>query len=155
MAGPLEMRQTPLSPFLLARPRNARATIAGGILVLPPADPLRELRKRLEREYLDRLTVTREQVSRFLERRVPPFGQSSADRFWIDTVDDFLAFEALRLAVAASDEGDDVHPLVASLHEAFSFTKDGAEVDNPWLSCSGFLVQRRADHVTLEPHRAG
>ncbi|HEX8668898.1 MAG TPA: Wadjet anti-phage system protein JetA family protein [Allosphingosinicella sp.] len=150
--GPLEPRQNPLSPFLLARPRNMRAPVIGGFLVLPPTDPLRELRKRLEREYLDRLTITPEQVSRFLERRVPPFGETEAGTFRIDTVDDFLAFEALRLAVAATGEtSDDIHPLVVHLRSGFSFSRtDEAEVNNPWLACRGFTVRRLADHVTLE-----
>ncbi|TIL68470.1 Wadjet anti-phage system protein JetA family protein [Mesorhizobium sp.] len=152
--GPLEPRQSPLSPFLLARSRNARAPIVSGILLLPSAEPLRELRKRLEREHLDRLTVTSEQVSRFVERRVPPFGETEAANFWIDTIDDFLAFEALRLAVAASgDTPEDVHQLVAHLRESFSFQRsDGADVDNAWLACNGFRVQRKDDRVTLEGH---
>lgn len=155
--GPLERRQNPLSPFLLARPRNMRSPIVGGLLVLPSIDPLRELRKRLEREYLDRLTVTPEQVSRFLERRVPPFGETEASTFPIDTVDDFLVFEALRLAVAATgDTTDDVHPLVVHLRQAFSFGRsDEALVDNAWLACRGFAVRRLGDEITLEASRAG
>jgi hypothetical protein len=154
--GPLEPRQNPLSPFLLARPRNMRAPIVGGLLVLPTIDPLLELRKRLEREYLDRLTVTPEQVSRFLERRVPPFGKTEAGTFWIDSVDDFLAFEALRLAVAATgDTTDDVHPLVAHLRRAFSFDRiNDAQIDNAWLACRGFTVRRLGDNITLEARGA-
>jgi hypothetical protein len=69
------------------------------VLVLPPPDPLRDLRKRLEKDYLDLLAVKPEQVRHFLEARVGPFGESLASEFAIDTVEDFLAFEALRLAV--------------------------------------------------------
>lgn len=150
--GPLELRQSPLSPFLLARPRIARAPIVGGVLVLPPPDPVRELRKRLEREYLERLAVTPEQVSRFLERRVPPFGEVDASHFWLDTVDDFLAFEALRLAVASTGHAtDDVHPLVAHLRRSFVFTRTSdTMVDNAWLRCAGFRVMRKDSNVTLE-----
>lgn len=154
--GPVEARQNPVSPFLLARPRTARAPIVGGTLVLPAADPLRELRKQLEREYLDRLTVTPEQVSRFLERLVPPFGEKQAATFWISTIDEFLAFEALRLAVAATgNTADDVHPLVSHLRQGFAFRRaDDGPVDNDWLACRGFLVQRLGDHVTLEGSHA-
>lgn len=152
LPGPIEPRHSLLSPFLLARPRNVRAPIVGGMLVLPPPDPARELRKRLEREYLERLAVTPEQVSRFLERRVPPLGETDASSFWLDTVDDFLAFEALRLAVASSgDTTDDVHPLVAHLQRSFAFTRTSdMVVDNAWLRCDGFRVMRKDSNVTLE-----
>lgn len=152
--GPLEPTARPLSPLLLARPRAGRAPVIGGVIALPMPDPLRELRKRLEREYLDRLTVLPEQVSRFLERRVPPFGEAAADGFPIDTVDDFLAFEALRLAVL-SGEGLNGTTLGAHLARHFRFRPlDGQRVDNPWLACAGFLAIRADDAVTLETPRA-
>ncbi|WP_342248962.1 Wadjet anti-phage system protein JetA family protein [Sphingomonas sp. OTU376] len=154
VSGMMERRQTFWSPLLLARPRNYRSPIVGGLLVLPPPDPLRDLRKRLEREYLDRIAVTPEQVARFLEKRVPPFGSSEASSFWIDSVDDFLAFETLRLSVLASDEAGGGNAVANYLKSGFRFTRtDAAGVDNAWLSCAGFTVTRTADHVTIEvPH---
>jgi hypothetical protein len=149
--GPIEPRQSILSPFLLARARGSRAPVVSGILVLPSPDPLRELRKRLEREYLERLAVTPEQVSRFLERRVPPFGEVDASRFPISDVDDFLAFEVLRLTVASALHGETDDRFGRHLAENFSFARSGrALVDNEWLSCPDFRVARRGDHVTLE-----
>lgn len=152
LPGTLEPRQSLLSPFLLAKPRSLRAPIVGGMLVLPPPDPIRELRKRLERDYIERLDVKPEQVSRFLERRVPPLGETHASGFWIENVDDFLAFEALRLAVSSTGEGaDDVHPLVAHLRRSFTFTRtDDVRVDNAWLRCEDFRVARKDSRVTLE-----
>ncbi|MFG1201780.1 Wadjet anti-phage system protein JetA family protein [Xanthobacter aminoxidans] len=152
--GPLEPISKPLSPFLLARPRLSRPPIVGGVIVLPPPDPLRELRKSLEREYLERLTVLPEQVSRFLERRVPPFGEAQADGFPIDTVDDFLAFEALRLLVLAKEDMTQTR-LGAHLARSFGFKiSEGGRVDNKWLACSGFLAVRTDVNVTLEMARA-
>lgn len=154
VAGPLEPMSRPLSPLLLARPRAARAPVVGGAIALPPPDPLRELRKRLERDYLDRLTVLPEEVSRFLERRVPPFGEAAADGFPIETVDDFLAFEALRLLVLAA-EAPAGTALGAHLARSFSFRPlEGLRVDNAWLECSGFLAVRTDDAITLEADRA-
>ncbi|HEY6817633.1 MAG TPA: Wadjet anti-phage system protein JetA family protein [Croceibacterium sp.] len=155
LSGLLEPRQTHWSPLLLARPRNYRTAVTGGILVLPLPDPLRELRKRLEREYLNRLAVTPEQVSRFLEKRVPPFGTSDASYFWIDTVDDFLAFETLRLSVLAADEDGGGNTVADHLASAFSFAPAGGLVDNAWLRCTGFTVTRKGDSVTLEVPHAG
>lgn len=147
--GLLEARREPVSPFLLARPRTSRAPLEGDILTLPEFDPVRELRKALEREYLDRLVVSPRQVSRFLERRVPPFGETRASSFWLESVDDFLAFEALRLAVAPI--GAEAHPLVSHLAVDFEFAPDpDGQVDNDWIACGGFTVRRKGDRVTMD-----
>jgi hypothetical protein len=90
-------------------------------------------------------------VSRFLERRVPPFGEVDASRFPISDVDDFLAFEVLRLTVASALHGETDDRFGRHLAENFSFARSGrALVDNEWLSCPDFRVARRGDHVTLE-----
>ncbi|WP_244644304.1 Wadjet anti-phage system protein JetA family protein [Azorhizobium oxalatiphilum] len=153
--GLVERPEKPLSPFLLARPRLSRAPIVGGVIVLPQPDPRHELRKRLEREYLERLSVSPEQMCRFLERRVPPFGEARADGFPIETVDDFLAFEALRL-IAMAGESLSETPMGARLSRSFAFRVAAEDiVDNAWLTCSDFVVVRKDDHVTLEAGRAG
>jgi hypothetical protein len=155
LSGLLEPRRTPWSPFLLARPRIFRSVVSGGILVLPQPDPMRELRKRLEREYLDRLAVTPEQVSRFLERRVPPSGTSDASSFWIDTVDDFLAFETLRLSILTEEPDGGASKMAEHLANRFRFNPaEGSSVDNAWLTCAGFTVTRLGDHVTLGANHA-
>lgn len=155
LSGLIEPRRTPWSPFLLARPRTLRNVISGGILALPPPDPLRELRKRLEREYLDRLAITPEQVSRFLERRVPPCDTSDASNFWIDTVDDFLAFETLRLSVLSADPEGGGNAVADHLNKKFRFDISGGRgIDNAWLSCAGFTVTRLSDHITLKASHA-
>ncbi|TFI58436.1 hypothetical protein E2493_09885 [Sphingomonas parva] len=148
IASPIEPRQVVLSPALLARPRGVRTQIIGEDMVLPPPDPLRALRRQLERDYLDRLTVSPAQIARFLERRVPPFGEAAAAGMWIDTVDDFLAFEALRLAVGA-----DAIPEQLALGFEF-LPAAGTPVDNDWLVCPNFIVRRLGDSVTLEVRRA-
>jgi len=151
----LEVRRELLSPLLLARPRNSRAPLVGGVLTLPTIDPVRELRKRLEREYLDRLAVTPRQVSRFLERRIPPFGETQAASFWLESVDDFLAFEALRLVVAAGEGDLQGHPLAMHLARDYEFVSAGAlDIDNPWIACGGFAVRRKGDRVTMDTANA-
>ena len=153
--GALEVRRELMSPLLLARPRNSRLRLGGGVLTLPRVDPVRELRKRLEREYLDRLVVTPRQVSRFLERRVPPFGETQAASFWLESIDDFLAFEALRLVVAAGEADLQAHALTDHLARDFEFVADGGlNVDNRWIACRGFVVRRKGDRVTLDAANA-
>lgn len=141
---------TVVAPELLAKPRGARPEIADADLALPPPDPIREFRRHLEREYLDRLTVSPAKVSRFLERRVPPFGETTAASMRIETVDDFLAFEAIRLIVAGGLGSDADSRLAKALEGRFEFVACGERVSNEWLDCGGFRVKRLDDSITLE-----
>lgn len=156
LAGHLESFRSPLAPTLLARPRGARTPIVGGLLVLPTDDPVWALRRQLERAYQARLTVDPIQVVRFLERRVPPMGKSLAANLYLETLDDFLAFEALRRAVPQIIAGaPNADALTKRLSDHFAFVsapQDG--VDNPWVRCAGFQIRRLSDHVTLEDGRA-
>jgi len=152
LPGALEPRLSPLSPFLLARPRNARQPIVSDVLALPSFDPIWERRKQLERIYIQRLTVRPEQVVHFLESRVPLFGEAEASRFRIDTIDDFLAFEVLRLVAHSSMQQklgngrSSESPLVAFLARRFTLKPiTGTIVDNDWLQCADFSVARRQD----------
>lgn len=155
ITGGLETFRPPVSPLLLARPRGARVPVVSGLLALPSTDPAWALRRQLEREYLDRLAVDPVQVLRFLERRVPPGGESLAMNLWLTDVDDFLAFEALRRAVPQVLAGATSDALTRRLTAHFDFapTPD-AGVDNDWLRCRGFKIRRRTDHVTVEGNRA-
>jgi hypothetical protein len=154
--GLLEPRVPVMAPDLLAKPRGSRPPVAGAELVIPPPDPVRELRRRLERAYLERLTVSPAQVSRFLEQRIPPFGEMSAASMWIDTVDDFLAFEALRMMAAGGFGAGDDTRLARQLRGRFALAADpGQEVENAWISCRGFVVRRLDDSITLESSHAG
>lgn len=151
ISGIIEPRQLVLSPSLLARPRMARFAVIGDPLVLPAPDPLLQLRRRLELEYLERLTVTPAQVARFLERRVPPFGEAPASAMWIETVDDLLAFEAVRLSVAAGIGTTAESRFLKQFAGHFEFIAGtGADVDNDWVACPGFVVRRLGDDVTLD-----
>jgi hypothetical protein len=153
--GLIEPRIPLMGPGLLARPRSSRTAISDIDLTIPPLDPVRELRRELERAYLDRLTVSPIAVSRFLERRVPPFGEKSAAFLTIDTIDDFLAFEALRVTVAAGLGAAGQTRVARVLQGRFELLTEGADaVSNEWLDCPGFIVRRLDDSVTLEVGRA-
>lgn len=149
--GSLERFRAPYGPTLLARPRGARAPVVSGTLALPEVNPVWELRRRLERDYLSRLTISPGRVLRFLERRVPPFGEGSAAHLPLDSLDDFLTFEALRRAVPNLVSGGVPDTLMTRLAEHFAFEPAvGDPVDNEWLRCPGFRVRRLSDHVSLE-----
>lgn len=156
IGGALETFRSPLAPTLLARPRVSRVPIVGDALVLPTDDPVWALRRQLERAYQARLVVDPTQVVRFLERRVPPMGESLAANLHLDTLDDFLAFEALRRAVPLIVSGAPASDTLSkrlTKHFAFTAAPDDG-VDNDWVRCAGFRIRRLSDHVTLEDARA-
>ncbi|WP_420963846.1 Wadjet anti-phage system protein JetA family protein [Brucella sp. IR073] len=149
--GLVEPRIPILASDLLAKPRGARPAVSEADLSLPPPDPIMELRRLLERAYLDRLIISPVKVSRFLERRVPPHGEISGASLTIETVDDFLAFEAVRLLVAGGLGMDDNSTLAMALRGRFEFVRDDAQgVSNDWLDCPGFIVKRLDGSIALE-----
>lgn len=153
--GLIEARVGLVAPGLLARPRGSRPAISDADLAIAQPDPIREFRRQLERAYLDRLTVSPAKVSRFLERRVPPFGETPAAHLAIETIDDFLAFEALRVMVAGGLGAGGQSGLARRLDGRFELLSENADdVSNEWLDCPGFLVRRLDDSVTLEVRNA-
>ncbi|WP_247650450.1 Wadjet anti-phage system protein JetA family protein [Brucella sp. 458] len=152
--GPIEHRIPFLAPGLLAKPRGVRAVVSGSDLSIPPPDPIMDLRRMLEKGYLDRLIISPAKVSRFLELRIPPHGEASGASLAIETVDDFLAFEALRLLVAGGLGKDDNSSLATALRDRFKFIRDDAQpISNDWLDCPGFIVKRLGG-IILEAENA-
>ncbi|MGP3712846.1 hypothetical protein ACS5UA_18680 [Brucella sp. RRSP16] len=93
-------------------------------------------------------------MSRFLERRVPPHGEASGASLAIETIDDFLAFEALRLLVAGGLGEDDNSSLATALRDRFKFIRDDVQpISNDWLDCPGFIV-KRLNGIILEVENA-
>jgi len=149
--GLIEPRIPVLAPSLLAKPRGSRPAVSEADLSIPLPDPILELRRRLERAYLDRLIISPAKISRFLERRVPLRGEIQGAYLTIETMDDFLAFEALRLLVAGGLAMDDKSAVATALRGRFEFIRDGAqEISNDWLDCPGFIVRRLDNNTALE-----
>lgn len=140
--GYLQPITSPYSPGLLARPRGERAEVEVQAVALAKPSPLHLLRRQLEREYLDRITVLPAQVLAFLDRQVRN-EPVSASSLRIDDLDDFLAFEALRGAARGMLNDQLVDALSRSLHGAYAFTAAGGKrVDNDWISCDDFQIHR-------------
>ncbi|MDR7143949.1 Wadjet anti-phage system protein JetA family protein [Rhizobium sp. BE258] len=149
--GPLEPRIPVVAPDLLAKPRGARPALSDGDFSMPLPDPVMEKRRMLERAYLERLIISPAKVSRFLERRIAPHGQAHGASLRIETVDDFLAFEALRLLVASGLGADSGSRLSVAMRSRFEFIRDETQpISNDWLECPGFIVKRLDGDVTLE-----
>ena len=149
--GLLEGQDTLLSPDRLARGRAPRAAIEGEVLPILAPDPVWAYRQGLEQAYLERLNVRPEQVLRYLERQVSPGGSRPASLLWIDTLDDFLAFEALRLSAPGLSAGEADGAIAEALSAHFSIrTIPGMRVETEWLGCEDFEVRRLTDHITRE-----
>jgi hypothetical protein len=154
--GAFEPVRTPWSPLLLGRGRSQRAPIEGGPIVLRADDPVWALRRQLEREHQNRLTVRPQQVLRYLERQVPPGGERFAANLYIDNLDDFLAFEALRLAAPEAIAGRRESALARRLLEHFELRGAPDDpVDNLWLRSAGFVVRRKEEPPSMVSDHAG
>lgn len=66
----------------------------------------------------------------------------------IGTVDDFLAFETIRMMVAGGIYAGS--RLAKALKGRFEFVASNEAVSNEWLDCGGFCVKRLDDSIALE-----
>lgn len=149
--GPLEHRTPVVAPDLLAKPRGARPVLSDGDISMPPTDPIMEQRRLLEKAYLERLIISPAKVSRFLERHVPPHGEVHGATLTIETADDFLVFEALRLLVASGLGTDENSVLAIAMRNRFEFVRDDdRHISNDWLDCPGSIIKRLSGDITLE-----
>lgn len=140
----------PYSPSLLARPRGDRPTVDVESVALVQPEPIHLLRRQLEREYLDRITVLPEKVLAFLEARVSASTVHAGD-LGIRDLDDFLAFEALRRAARAMLNGQYQDTLSRRLREMYEFEAiPGGRVDNDWIGCEDFSIRRIKAPATPE-----
>jgi hypothetical protein len=141
--GLLEPISAAWAEHLQARPREAREPLAPPHLRPRIADPAFALMKRLRREHAARLSPPPAALLRFLERRVAPHGRTEARWLRLETIDDFIAFDAIRRLAQAP------HPAIAA---HFAIERLGPEApphDSEWTRCPNFAVTRLDDHVTL------
>jgi hypothetical protein len=133
----LEPLRSPWSDHHFARGREPRKPVETKPLGDPPSDPLYEMRKRLRLDYIARIAPTPQDVCRFLERQVPPFGVKEARFMELKTIDDFLAFDSARRFAMMNE----VPPEIATAF-ALESAPDAPPHDSEWLRCSNFIVRR-------------
>ncbi|MDX8468493.1 DUF5716 family protein [Mesorhizobium sp. VK25A] len=136
---PVEPTRTPWSERHLAQPRQPRKALES--MAVPPkvVDPLLALRKKLKKQYLERIIPDERQLLRWLRDQVP-FAVTKEARFLeIANVDSFIAFDVIRRFTKPGD-------LPAYIAAEFEITNDaeGPEHDSDWLRCGNFLIRRRA-----------
>jgi Family of unknown function (DUF5716) len=135
----LEPLRSPWSEHHHAPGREPRRSVEAQPLSDRPTDPIYELRKSLRLDYIARIAPGPDDVRRFLERQVPPFGTKEARFMDLETVDDFLAFDTARRFALTRE----VPPEIASAFE-LDFMPEGPPHDSEWLRCSNFVVRRSA-----------
>ena len=135
----IEPLWTPWSEFHHAPSREPRKPMETQALGERPADPLYEIRKQLRLEYIARIAPGPAQILSFLERQVPAGATREARFMLLQTVDDFLAFDAAR-RIALTKE----LPTEIARQFELEFAPELPPHDCEWLRCANFIIRRRA-----------
>jgi Family of unknown function (DUF5716) len=135
----LEPLRSPWSEFHHAPSREPRKAVATQALGERPSDPLYEMRKHFRLQYIARIAPGPDKICQFLERQVPVAGTREARFIVLETVDDFLAFDAAR-RIALTKEV----PAEIARHFDLEFAPDLPPHDSEWLRCANFIVRRHA-----------
>jgi Wadjet protein JetA len=135
----LEPLRSPWSEFHHAPSREPRKPVATQPLGERPSDPLYEIRKQLRLQYIARIAPGADKICQFLERQVPVAGTREARFIVLETVDDFLAFDAAR-RIALTKEV----PAEIARYFDLEFAPDLPPHDSEWLRCANFIVKRHA-----------
>jgi len=133
----VEPLRSPWSEYQHAHVRQPRQPVEAQALQGRPTDPLYEIRKRLRLEYIARIAPRPEEVRRFLEAQVPPFGTKEARFMELRTVDEFLAFDTARRYALTGE-------IPREVARSFNLESDpdAPPHDSEWLRCSNFVVRR-------------
>jgi hypothetical protein len=135
----LEPLRSPWSEFHHAPSREPRKPVATQALGERPSDPLYEIRKQLRLQYIARIAPGSDKICRFLESQVPVAGAREARFILLETVDDFLAFDAARRFALTKEV-----PAEIARHFDLEFAPDLPPHDSEWLRCANFIVRRHA-----------
>ncbi|WP_244619231.1 Wadjet anti-phage system protein JetA family protein [Rhizobium sp. 18055] len=134
----------PWSQGQLAPQRQARLPIAARPLAQRPYDPVYAFRKRMRADYLDRISPSPERVRQFLARTVASHHTVEARFITIGSVDDFLAFDAVRRYALTREI-----PSPISTQFALEYLPNSEPHDCEWLRCSNFSIR----HIGVPSHR--
>jgi hypothetical protein len=134
----LEPLRAPWSEFHHAPSREPRKPLETQPLGERPTDPLYEIRKQLRLQYISRIAPGPAEVRNFLEKQVPAAGTREARFIPLETVDDFLAFDAARRFALTKEV-----PAEIARYFDLEFAPDLPPHDSEWLRCGNFIVKRR------------
>jgi len=104
-------------------------------LVSRPADPAIQARQQALRAYLDRRRIDPRRIAQYLERQLAGRGQIDGAAMTIGSVEDFIAFTHARHLGYLPGAG--------RLRQAYAIEQRDGLIDNDWVRCPAFSVQRR------------
>ncbi|CDZ58878.1 Wadjet anti-phage system protein JetA family protein [Neorhizobium galegae] len=130
----------PWSAAQLASQRQAKLPIEAQPLAKRPYDPMYAFRKRMRADYLERISPSPERVRQFLVRILAPYHTVEARFVALQTIDDFLAFDAARRYALTGE----IPGPVASQFE-LEYLPNGEPHDCEWLRCSNFSIRHLGD----------
>src|ERR1700730_13350045 len=133
----LEPLRAPWAEFHHAPSREPRKPLETQPLGERPPDPLDDIRKQLRLQYSARIAPGPAEVRGFLERQVPAAGTKEARFIPLETVDDFLAFDAARRFALTKEVPADI-----ARYFDLEFAPDLPPHDSEWLRCANFIVKR-------------
>ncbi len=104
-------------------------------LVSRPVDPAMQARQQALRAYLDRRRIDPKRIALYLERQLAGRGQIDGAAMTIASVEDFIAFTHVRHL--------DYLPGAGRLSRDYRVEHRDGLIDNDWVRCPDFAVQRR------------
>lgn len=136
--GYLDHYERPFAVHLQARPARERQPVGAAPVVVRLPDPVDLHLQRLKKAYLRRLHPSDERIRAFLDQRLEGRRMAHASELVLETIDDFLAFDALHLMLRRKA----LPPVIA---EAFALRErpGGGRVDNAYMACDDFVIARR------------
>ncbi len=131
----------PVRPFGMAlhgTPRRERVGVQAAEVVVRTADPVDLFLQELKSRHSRRLWPDDERLTDFLETALGERDEVAANRLEVDTIDDFLALDAVLLMVRRGQ-------LTPALQRRYVIKAlPGAQIDNPYMQSESFLIQRRS-----------
>jgi len=133
------------SPGHLAEPRAPRRTVEPKAIVLKSVDPFYDFLEEKNEEFENVVMMSGEQVSRFLERTVPPGGSEQLKDMDVNSLEDAMAVEAIRLVMLGV--APDRMRAVFDGHFEFEESPE-KRIDNGWFECDNITIYRKTNNIT-------
>lgn len=137
-AAPILNDETYVSPETLAPARRKRNPVEAKPVVDHQIDKAVLARKKLLTAFLQRFDVSEREMDNYLQDQLGAMGEADCRTFQVETLDDFIRFDAVRLAARAG---------WGQLPGGYEFAPKTDEEDqraDEWMVCDAFKIRRKA-----------
>jgi len=125
-----------LSPKSIRKPQRRRQPQFIEIPQPEEIGPEVKERRRLIQDYLQRRVMSSAKVAAFIDRQLGERSELKASEFNIETVEDLVAFSFVPYLGRLKGKP-------AANQPQFNLRRTGGRVDNPFLECGDFIVERK------------